>query len=126
MKLFHGFASANGMEIKKGLLHITSISFKNLRGKDIIVPDEFKRYIKNKFNKWADEAIFDVESYTLRRVMFTVAMNDKYMTVSLQHPSDVGKKKDGYKRAVNKLKRMTKTYKKEKRKPRWVTKIPTL
>ena len=132
MKLFHGKASINGLVYKKGELHVTSISLSNLREKAVILPKKFVNLLKRKLSYWLND-IAGLEIPWMHRdgpyierineVMFTVAMNDKFMVITIQHPSDTGKKKSGYKKALNRLKKATKgEY--YPRYSSWVVKLP--
>ena len=115
MKLFHGKASITGLVYKKGEFKVTSISSVNLREKAIVLPKKFENLLKAKLSKWINEMAgtglsWMSSSPTISRldhVMFTVAMNHEYMVITVQHPSDTGTKKQGYRKAKSRLKKAT-------------------
>lgn len=141
MRVFHGLAYIS--EIKLGRkIEIKTISFKNLRSKKIILPEQYYKYILNKLNEWANiyhdwgninygYSAFDssqVPVDVLDEIMFTVAMNEKHMVLALQHPSDTPTKKKGWEIATGRLDRATngKSYlNKHNKYPKWLVHMNT-
>lgn len=128
MRVFHGIASIS--ECKLGnKIKIGKISTVNLRGKEIKLPKQFYDLIINKYNEWADAYhtwLFHCPDPPIDRVgnqMFTVALNDDYMVMTLQHPSDTPSKKRGWAISVGRLRRCIKgkSYiNKQGRHPKWL------
>ena len=111
MRLFHGVANITDIKFGKTGIEIKGISTTNLRGKKVELPEEYVNLLKCKMNKFVNDWLYSqgrwympgeaIEKYT--STMYTVAMNDDYMTIAIQHPSDVPTKKKGYKIAKGRL-----------------------